>query len=299
MKKHLLTGIAVGAVVALGLTACSSSAGAASATTSNGDKKDVTIAVFNGWPEGEAVSYLWQQVLEKKGYDVTLKYADAGPVFAGLSTNAYDVMFDGWLPKTHAAYMKQYGDKLVDLGAWNNQASLTIAVNKDAPIDSLDQLAANAGKFDNKIIGIEPGAGETGIVESKVIPGYGLDKMTFVTSSTPAMLAALKKATESGQNIAVTLWRPHWAYNAFPIKDLKDPKGLLGKAESMHSISSTQFTKNFPALEGWIKKFKLSSDLLYPLENSLFNSGAKQSEYPAIVKKWMSKNKSYVAGLTS
>jgi len=299
-KKRLLTGLALSAVAALGLSGCAASgASGDTAGPDNGDKKDLTVAVFNGWPEGEAASYLWKSILEDKGYDVELEYADAGPVFAGLSTNDYDVAFDGWLPTTHKTYFEKYGDDLVDLGAWNDEASLTFAVNKDAPIDSLEELAAHADEFGNRIVGIEPGAGLTEATQNKVIPGYGLEKMKFVTSSTPAMLSELKAATDAGENIVVTLWRPHWAYDEFPLKDLKDPKGTLGDAESIHSVGSKEFVKDFPALKSWIEGFKLDSDHLYSLENAMFNSGAETDEYESIVKKWISENQDYVDGLTA
>ncbi|HEV7811962.1 MAG TPA: glycine betaine ABC transporter substrate-binding protein, partial [Leifsonia sp.] len=155
MPRRIALAIGTAAVVAIAAT------GISAAVQPTAGKGEIKVAVFNGWPEGEAVSYLWKHVLEEKGYDVKFEYADAGPGFAGLSTGDYDLALDGWLPTTHATYMEKYGDSLVDLGAWNDEAKLTIAVNKDAPIDSLNQLASNAGEFGNRLVGIEPGAGLT------------------------------------------------------------------------------------------------------------------------------------------
>jgi glycine betaine/proline transport system substrate-binding protein len=298
MKKNLFTGIAVAAVTLLAVSACSAEP-EAKATLENGDKSDITIGVFNGWPEGEAASYLWKSILESKGYSVELKYADAGPVFAGVSTGDYDLALDGWLPTTHASYMKKYGAKIDDLGIWNSDAKLTVAVNEDAPIDSLDELAASAEKFGNTIVGIEPGAGLTEAVTKKVIPGYGLEKMKFLTSSTPAMLSELKAATDKGENIAVTLWRPQWAYDAFPIKDLTDPKNTLGSAESIHSLGSLSFAEDFPVAAGWISDFELESKLLFSLENDMYNRSGTVKDYTPIVEKWITKNQKYVDSLTS
>ena len=299
MNKRFMTTVAVGAVALLGLTACAPDPAADANGATSGDQKSLTVGVFNGWPEGEAASYLWKAILEEKGYDVTLEYADAGPVFAGLSTGDYDVAFDGWLPMTHAEYMDEYGDDLVDLGSWNDEAVLTVAVNEDAPIDSLDELAKHADQFDNRIVGIEPGAGLTAAVADKTIPAYGLDGMEFVTSSTPAMLAELKAALDADENIAVTLWRPHWAYDEFPIKDLEDPEGTLGAAEGIHSIARTGFADDFPELAGWVENFELSSELLFSLENELYNSGADASEFETIVAEWIVANQEYVDSLTS
>ena len=300
MKKRLLSAIAIAAVSLIGMSGCASTAGSsASEKLPNGDKAALTIGVFNGWPEGEAASYLWKSILEKKGYSIELKYADAGPVFVGVSEGAYDLALDGWLPTTHASYMKKYSDKITDLGAWNSDAKLTVAVNEDAPIDSLEELAANADLFGNRIVGIEPGAGLTEAVQDSVIPGYGLEKMKFITSSTPAMLSELKSATSKGENIAVTLWRPQWAYAAFPIKDLKDPKGTLGSAESIHSLGSKTFVADYPVLAGWIKGFTLPSDLLFSLENDMYNVDESIDDYTPIVDKWISNNQAYVDGLTA
>lgn len=297
MNKRIISAMAISAVAVLGLGACAS--GSDGGDTAGGESKDLTIGVFNGWPEGEAASYLWKLALEDQGYDVTLEYADAGPVFAGLANGDYDVALDGWLPTTHQSYMDEYGDDLVDLGAWNDEASLTIAVNENAPVDSLEDLAANADEFGNRIVGIEPGAGLTAATEDSVIPTYGLEDMQFQTSSTPAMLAELSKAIESDENIAVTLWRPHWAYDEFPIKDLADPEGTLGTSESIHSIARAGFSDDFPELSGWIEEFKMSSELLYSLENAMFNNEEESTDFDTIVADWMSENQDYVDALTS
>ncbi len=297
MKKKFFGAVAMAATLALGLTACGSGSDAA-ATVENGDKKDLKVVVFNGWDEGVAASELWKAILTEEGYNVKLEYADAAPVYSGLSSGDYDVVLDTWLPITHKSYIEEYGDKMVDLGAWNSDAKLTIAVNADAPIDSLEDLAANADKFGNKIIGIEPGAGLTEVTTDDVIPGYGLDKMEYITSSTPAMLSELKTATSKGENIVVTLWRPHWAYDAFPVKDLKDPKGLLGEAEGIHSFSRLDFDKDFPTLDGWLKNFKMDSETLHSLENVMFN-GEKTDDYTEIVKNWIAENQDYVDSLTA
>jgi len=295
MKNRTTATLATIALAGMvGLVGCSSGT---AETLDNGDQKDVTIAVFQGWDEGVAASYLWKAVLEEKGYDVELEDADVAPVYEGLSSGDYDLVLDTWLPQTHKTYMDRYGKDVTDLGAWNDDAKLTIAVNEDAPIDSLDELAANADLFDNRLIGIEPGAGLTEATQEKVIPGYGLEDMEYLTSSTAAMLSELKSRTDAGENVVVTLWTPHWAYDAFPLKDLADPQGTLGDAESIHSVSSKQFGDKFPTLEGWIKNFTMDSDQLYSLENAMFNENSSD-DYEPIVAKWIEDNRDYVDSLT-
>ena len=287
------TALSAGLIALTGCTAAGSSA-----AHENGDEKDVTIAVFNGWDEGIAASVLWESILTEQGYDVTLEYADIAPVFAGLSASDYDLSLDIWLPITHESYIEEYGDDLVDLGAWNNEAKNAIAVNEDAPIDSLAELAENADLFGNRIVGIEPGAGLTLATEERIIPGYGLEDMEYVTSSTAAMLTELTSATKSGENIAVTLWEPHWAYGEFPVKNLEDPDNLFGDGESIHSYAAKDFPENSPTASGWIENFEMDLDTLYSLEKVLFVD-YDGDDYAPIVEKWIDDNQEYVDGLTS
>ncbi|MBS3180215.1 MULTISPECIES: glycine betaine ABC transporter substrate-binding protein [unclassified Pseudoclavibacter] len=295
-KKRIITGIAAASAAALALTGCAGDT--AAETLENGDQADVTIAVFNGWDEGIAASELWKAILTEKGYDVELEYADPAPVFSGLSTGDYDVTLDTWLPITHSDYVEEYGDDIVDLGAWNDEASLTIAVNEDSPITSLDELAGAADQFGNTIIGIEPGAGLTRVTQDDVIPGYGLEGMNYQTSSTAAMLTELQTATNNGENIVVTLWRPHWAYDAFPVRDLEDPQGLLGDSEGIHSYSKADFQETHPTVAGWLQNFKMDSEQLYSLENLMFNEN-DTDDYAPIVEQWISENQEYVDSLTA
>lgn len=291
-KKTIMRIAAVFAASTLALAGCSSS-------TPQDDGKSLTVGVFNGWDEGIATSYLWKAVLEEKGYTVALQNVDAAPLYTGLSMGDLDFTTDVWLPATHEAYIDQYGDKMEDLGSWFDQAQLTVAVNEDAPIDSLEELAANADLFNNTIVGIEPAAGLTKVTEEQVIPGYGLDAMRFQTSSTVAMLTELKAATDAGENIVVTLWEPHWAYSAFPIKNLEDPEGKLGTAENIHSYSRAGFTAEHPEVAGWLKNFSMTPELLYSLEDAMFNKNSDANQYEAIVAKWITENQEYVDGLTS
>ncbi|WP_258933614.1 hypothetical protein [Nesterenkonia pannonica] len=156
-----------------------------------GDGEEITLSMFAGWEEGIVATHLWEILLEEEGYEVNIEESEAGVAYAGLANADYDVNLDAWLPITHESYWEEYGDDLEDLGTWNDEVYLTIAVNEDAPIESLEELADNADEFDNTIYGIEPGAGLTDATENEVIPTYGLEDMDFITSSTSAMIAEL------------------------------------------------------------------------------------------------------------
>ncbi len=301
-RKHLASGAALLGASALVLAGCASDSGSETdggdSGESSGADRAIELAVFNGWDEGIAASYLWEAILTDAGYEVELTYADVAPVYAGLAGGDFDLVLDTWLPQTHADYMEEYGDDLVDLGAWNEDAALTVAVNEDAPIDSLEELAANADAFNNQIVGIEPGSGLMGAMRDAVVPGYGLEDMNLIESSTPAMLAELQSATDAGENVVVTLWTPHWAYNAFPIKNLEDPQGTLGDAEGIHTVTATTFAEDFPEVNEWLETWAMDSELLYSLEDAMFNQ-YDGDDYGPVVEQWISENQEWVDSLTS
>lgn len=257
----------------------------------------ISIGIPSGWDEGVAVSYLWAEVLEQEGFDVDLEDAEIGVIFTSLAQgDSYDLLFDAWLPTTHASYLEEYGDDIDDLGVWYDGAVLTIAVNDSAPITSLEELADNADVFDNRLVGIDPGAGLTQQTEENVIPEYGLEDMDFVISSTAAMLSELKAADSAGDDIAVTLWRPHWAYDEFDIRDLEDPKGALGDDEQIHTFARSGFAEDFPEVAEWISGFTFSDDDLASLENIMFNENDGE-ENEASVKEWLEDNPDFVDNL--
>lgn len=301
MFKRTATAAAVTAAAGLVLAGCASDGETADDnTTANGSSTEetaggeISLAVFNGWDESLATSLLWQNILEDKGYDVTLEYGDPAVVFQGISDGDYDVVTDVWLPLTHEDYLDTYGDDMEQLGTWFDQAALTLVVNADAPIDSIAEINDNADLFGNRIVGIEPGAGLTGATE-RTIDAYGID-IDFQTSSTPAMLAELDAAISNGEDIIVTLWEPHWAYGAWDLKNLEDPEGTMGEAEDIITFARTGFTADFPEVAEWLNNFWMEADLLYDLENLLVD--ADSSEYEQITADWIADNQEWVDSLT-
>lgn len=99
-------------------------------------------------------------------------------------------------------------------------------------------------------------------------------KWTLKTSSTPAMLTELATALENCEPIVVTLWHPHWAYAAYSIKDLDDPKGLMGEGEQIWTTANKDWAAKNAALVDALKKFKMSDAQLAGLENFTANQFA-------------------------
>ena len=295
-KRRIMTIAAIGAAGALALSGCASDGaggtielggGGGGSAGGGGDKGTITLGFLPSWTDGLSTAYLLQDQLEKIGYDVELKtLTEAGPLYTGLAQGDVDLFPSAWPEVTHAEYMKTYGDSIEDLGTYYDNARLTIAVPEYSDLTSIEDLAG--ADLGGKIYGIEPGAGLTAQTQ-KMLPAYGLDSQyELVTSSTAAMLTELKSATEKQEDIVVTLWRPFWANDAFPVKDLEDPKGAMGTAEGLHFLGTKGFAAEFPDAADLIEQITLDDEQYGALEDLVVNEYGEGREAEA-VDAWLEK----------
>jgi glycine betaine/proline transport system substrate-binding protein len=289
--------IAVIGVVALALLGGGMSVfgGGSGASTAVADGKDVgrgkkvTIG-YIPWDEGVASTFLWKEILEERGFQAEVRQFEAGPLYTSLAAGDVDFQTDAWLPTTHEQYWKKYGAGLDDLGSWYARTSLELSVPSYLKgVDSLDDLKGRAAGFGGRITGIEAGSGEMSLLKSKVLKEYGLDKeYKVVDSSTPAMLAELKRAYSKKEPIVVTLWSPHWAYDGYDLKKLEDPKGAWGTGDGVHTIARKGFAEENPVVGEWLKNFEMSEKQLTGLEAEVNRAGkGRQQE---AVRAWLKDN---------
>lgn len=294
LRRKKLAGVAsLLATIALTATACGGAGNEGSGGNGGGGGGTITIDYIT-WAEDVALSNLYKQVLENKGYDVELQQLEAGSIFASIAQGSDDLFFDVWLPVTHKNYWKRFKDQVEDYGVWYDQATLNLAVPEYVKdVNSIADLKSHADMFDGKITGIDPGAGETDVVKNDVIPQYNLKgTMELQTSSTPTMIAALDKAITAKDPIVVTLWHPHYAYSRWDLKDLKDPKGAMGENEKLHFIGREGFSDDFPSVTDSLKNFEIDDEHLQSLEDTI---NAEGEDDPAKgVKKWMDKNQDFI-----
>ncbi|MFD7836510.1 ABC transporter permease/substrate binding protein [Streptomyces sp. NPDC059761] len=284
---YAVTGAVVLALVAGGLnTFGGSGQPAAAGADAMGKGRKISIG-YIPWDEGIASTYLWKELLERRGFQVEAKQLELGALFTGLAGGQVDFQTDAWLPVTQAQYWEKYGNKLDDLGSWYGPTSIELSVPsymKD--VTSLADLKGKGAEFKGRIIGIEPSAGAMGILKGKLLKEYGLDgEYQVVDGSTPGMLAELKRAYEKREPVAVVLWSPHWAYASYDLKKLEDPKGAWGKGDGIHTLARKGFAEDEPEVASWLRSFKLTEAQLTGLEAKIQEAG-KGKEQQA-VRTWL------------
>ncbi|WP_328619435.1 ABC transporter permease/substrate binding protein [Streptomyces sp. NBC_00354] len=287
---YAVTGAVVLALVAGGLNTFGGS-GQPAAAGAGGIGKGRKISIgYIPWDEGIASTYLWKELLERRGFQVEAKQLELGALFTGLAGGQVDFQTDAWLPVTQAQYWEKYGNRLDDLGSWYGPTSIELSVPsymKD--VTSLADLKGKGGEFKGRIVGIEPSAGAMGILKGKLLKEYGLDgEYEVVDGSTPGMLAELKRAYEKQEPVAVVLWSPHWAYASYDLKKLEDPKGAWGKGDGIHTLARKGFAADEPEVATWLRSFKLTEAQLTGLEAKIQEAG-KGKEQQA-VRAWLTEH---------
>lgn len=277
-RYRKLAAIALSSALAATLAACSNG---------EGGGETITLGFIPSWTDGRSTAYLLEHQLVQMGYEVEMEdLSEPGPLYTGLAQGDIDIYTSAWPEVTHASYMETYGDDLESIGAYYDNAILTWAVPEYSEITSIADLPDYADVLGNRIIGIEPGAGLTEASEDSVIPTYGLEDWELVTSSTTAMLAELQSATDAGEEIVVTLWRPFWANSAFGMRDLEDPEGTLGETEALHFLATNGFAEEYPDIAEWVGQLQLTDEQYGALEDTVVNGYEEGQERDAI-QAWM------------
>lgn len=258
--------------------------------TSSADKKEKVSILYPNWVEAVAYSYLSKVALEEQGYEVELTNLEPGLIFGELSkeNSKGDIFMDAWLPNTHKDYWRDYGDKLVKLGESFSEGTTGLVVPSYVTINSIEELNANKDKFKGEIIGVGSGAGIHADTY-RAIEEYDLD-FEQITSSGPAMVASLRKATRNEDWIVITGWKPHLKWSQYDLKYLEDPKGVY-PMDVCAIVSRRGFEEDMPKAAGFFRKFNLTDDQLNDLMSTIEENGQEDG-----ARKWYEANKELVDG---
>ena len=243
---------------------------------------------YVAWDSEIASTYVVKEVLESKlGATVEMLQVDAGPMFAGVADGSADAMVAAWLPSTHISYLEKYGKDIEDLGANLEGTKVGLAVPAYMDINSIEDLKNSdlASKLNNRIIGIEPGAGIMTTTE-KAVQEYDLSEYTLLESSSAAMAQELQKAYNNNEPIVVTGWTPHWMFANMDLKYLEDPKGVYGADEQIHTMVRKGLNEDMPNVYKFLDQFEWTADDMAKVMIEV--QGGKSPEEAA--KTWVENN---------
>lgn len=231
---------------------------------------------------------------EKMGYEVELIPVSAAAMWQAVAEGDVDAMVTAWLPVTHKDYYESVKDDVVNLGPLQEGAKLCLVVPDYVDINSVAEINEHAEKFDNRIVGIDPGAGLMKRTE-QALKDYNMNKIELMEGSDAVMAAALGDAIDNKEWIVVTGWSPHWMFGRWDVRCLEDPKGTFGGEEYIATIVRKGLDKDMPDVYRFLDNFSWSPAQIGQVMNWNQEDGADPyenavryiNENPEQVESWI------------
>jgi len=246
------------AIALVALVGCGEDAANENNGVEEEEEKGTVSLGYVEWDSEVASTNVVKTVLEDEGYDVELISLGAAVMFTGMGEGDFDGMVAAWLPTTHGEYFDAIKDNVEDLGPNLEGTAIGLVVPDYVDIDSIEELNENADKFDNRIIGIEPGAGLM-VATEEVIEEYELE-LDLIDGTGATMAASLKDAIDNEEWVVVTGWTPHWKFSRWDLKYLDDSKLIYGEAEEINTIVRPDLKDDMPEVYSILDNFYWSPD---------------------------------------
>ncbi len=196
------------------------------------------------------------------------------------------MLSSAWLPSSHGIYKSDVEEvePIIELGLHYEPYALW-GVPDYVPEDAVAEVADLTKpevieKMLPKIQGINPGAGITRF-SIEMMKEYGLSNAgyEFFTGTEEDCFSAFENAVANKEWGIVPLWKPQFLHYRYDIREIKDPKGLLGIVDRavllLREDKKSQFTSE--QLQK-LDSLKFSNDIIAELDYKVCREGKPQDE---------------------
>lgn len=231
-------------------------------------------------------------VLNAMGYEVERVFSPHQENFEKLKAGAVDMLSSAWLPSSHGIYKADVEEiePLIELGLHYEPYALWGVpdyVPEEAVFEVADLLKPEViEKMNSTIQGINPGAGITRF-SIQMMKEYGLSDAgyEFFPGSEDDCFNAFESAVANNEWVVVPLWKPQFLHYRYDIRELKEPKGLLGivdravlllRDDKKHLFSEQQIQT--------LDSLRFSNDIIAELDYKVCREGKPQDE---VTRGWL------------
>ncbi|WP_040981216.1 glycine betaine ABC transporter substrate-binding protein [Oceanobacillus jeddahense] len=279
MKKMLM--IITVLSLLTGLYGC----GATNNDDGNNKEDQELVLGLTTWTSTIPPTEIVKEILEDMGYDIEIKEANIGAIYAGLETGEIDIYMDSWYPQ-QTQYLEEYSDTIEQLAPIYEDADAGMVVpNYMEDINDVEDLIGYEDMVNNEVIAIEDGDPAMDELQ-ELIDAYDLD-LELVNSSEGAMIAAAKTSIDENEPILLYGWRPHTMFNDMGLKILTNeehPDYFNGS--SVHPIVNEDVKKKAPDVHKLLGDLTISIDDMEDMIIKIDN-GEDSEE---VAKEWLDIN---------
>ncbi|TCW18639.1 glycine betaine/proline transport system substrate-binding protein [Vibrio crassostreae] len=231
-------------------------------------------------------------VLKAMGFEVERIFSPHQENFEKLKTGQVDMLSSAWLPSSHGIYKAgvEEVEPLIEFGLHYEPYALW-GVPDYVPEEAVSEIAdllkpEVVDKMNAKIQGINPGAGITRF-SIQMMKEYGLSGSgyEFFSGSEADCFDAFESAVANKEWVVVPLWKPQFLHYRYDIRELKDPKRLLGivdravlllRDDKKHLLSEEQIKT--------LDSLRFSNDIIAELDYKVCREGKPQDE---VTRDWL------------
>lgn len=174
-------------------------------------------------------------ILKAMGFEVKRIISPHQDNFIKLKSGEVDILSSAWLPSSHGVYKSdvEETEQLIELGLHYEPYALW-GVPDYVPEEVVSEISdllkpEVVEKMLPKIQGINSGAGITRF-SIEMMKKYGLSDAgyEFFTGTEDDCFCAFENAVENNKWVIVPLWKPQFLHYRYNIREINEPKGLLG-----------------------------------------------------------------------
>ncbi|MEL7037243.1 MAG: glycine betaine ABC transporter substrate-binding protein [Cyanobacteria bacterium J06592_8] len=231
-------------------------------------------------------------VLKGMGFEVDRVYSPHEENFKKLKAGDIDMLTSAWLPSSHGVYKSEVEETipLIELGLHYEPYALW-GVPDYVPVEEISEVSdllkpEIIQKMKSTIQGINPGAGISRF-SIKMMDEYGLNEAgyIFLTGTEEDCFGTFEQAVENKNWIVVPLWKPQFLHYRYNIRELKDPKGLLGTVDRavllLRQNRASLFTKEE---HHTLDTLRFSNDIIAELDYQVCRCNESLDE---VTQKWL------------
>ncbi len=181
----------------------------------------------------DAASRQVEAILGEHGHIVERSAAPHEEMFKRLGQGEIDILCSAWLPASHEKYLGPIESQVRKITVLYEPYCIW-GVPDFVPAEDVESVADLSkepalSRMERLIQGINPGAGISRF-SKQIVEQYGLGAhgYHFETGSEPECFDRFEKAYAERRWIIVPLWHPQYLHHRYKIRELHEPKGLLG-----------------------------------------------------------------------
>nr|BFD42038.1 glycine betaine ABC transporter substrate-binding protein [Pseudomonas sp. FFPRI_1] len=234
-------------------------------------------------------------VLQRMGFMVERSYALHEANFEQLREGTIDMIASAWIPSSHGLYKARVEERVATRELGLHYAPYALwGVPDYVPVSEVDSVAdllkpEVLARMHKELHGIGPGAGITRF-SLRMMDDYGLAAAgySFHTGTQETCVAAFEKLVEARRWGVVPLWHPQFLHFRHRIRDLKDPKGLLGSVDRAVLLGRVDRLERFSAAQIQVlDNIRLSNAIVAELDYAINRDGQSADQAAA---RWLAKN---------